>query len=154
MNDSEVAVDVAAVRFDAAFPDLRTFPGEMGAIATLLSPDGVRLAVRLPGGEVRAERLSGQDLVLTYAHLAAGKGTPWPLADGMVETDGEQVAAPGDPPLVGALDDFRRTLGSLVADLFAAIESAGLDPVHTVRQYLGPRAGLDVEDVHEGICGA
>jgi len=154
MDDSQVAVDVATVRFDAAFADLRAFPSQMGAIATLLSPDGVRLELRLPGGEVREERVLGQELVLTYAHLAAGTGAPWPLADGRAETDGEQVAAPGDPPLVGRQADFERTLGALVADLFAAIEAAGLDPVHAVQRYLGPRAGLDVENVYEEVCGA
>lgn len=149
---NEVAVDVATVQFDARFPDLDAFPGDMGAIATLLSPDGVRLDLEYPDGSTRTEETSGQDLVMAYALLAAGKGTPWPLGGGRAETDGRQVAAPGDPPFVGTVDEFERSLGGPVAALFEAIDDAGLDPVHTVRSYLGPRAGLDVEDVYDAVC--
>ena len=149
----EIAVDIASVRFDPRFPDLEAFPGDMGVIATLLSPDGVRVDVELSGGETRTEQASGQDLVMAYATLADGRSTPWPLGGGRAETDGRQVAAPGDPPLVGTLPDVLQALGELVAALFGAIDDAGLDPVHAVGAYLGPRAGLDVEDVYEDLCG-
>jgi hypothetical protein len=150
----EIAVDVASVGFDPRFPDLEAFPGDMGAIATLLSPDGVRLDVELPGGETRTEQTSGQDLVMAYALLADGRSAPWPPGGGRAETDGRQVAAPGDPPVVGTLPDVLQALGELVAALFEALEDAGLDPVHAVGAYLGPRSGLDVESVYEDVCGS
>lgn len=153
MDEPAAAVDVSTVQFDATFPDLETFPGEMGAIATLLSPDGVRLELRLPGGDPVEERASGRDLLFTYAYLAEGRRVPWFLGDEFVEVDGSRVLAPGDPPLSGDAADFRRTLGALAADLFRALENAGLDPVHTTQQYLGPRPGLDAEEVYEWVTG-
>ena len=154
MNPPETGVDVSTAEFTPRFPDLEAFPGDLGVIATLLSPDGVRLTVALPGGETRTAAVSGQDLVLNYAHLSAGEPTPWLLGEGLAETDGETVVAPGDPPLVGTVDDFRRSLGTLVAALFHAVEATGLDPVHATRQYLTPHDGLDVGEVYGRVTGA
>lgn len=153
MEVPETGVAVSIVQFSARFPDLEAFPGDLGVIATLLSPDGVRLTVAFPGDDTRTVAVSGQDLVLTYAHLSGGDPVPWLLGDGLAETDGETVVAPGDPPVVGSTDDFRRSLGTLVARLFRAVEAAGLDPVHATGQYLTPHDGLDVEAVYERTGG-
>lgn len=146
-------VDVSTVQFSATFPDLAACPGDLGVVATLLSPDGVRLAVGLPGDETRETTVSGQDLVLTYVHLSNGEPAPWLLGGGLVETQGERLVAPGDPPLVGTTTDFRRSLGTLVGQLFRAVEGAGLDPVHATRQYLTPHDDLDVAAVYEQTGG-
>lgn len=153
MDTPEIGVDISTTQFSPGFPELETFPGDMGVIATLLSPDGIQLTVILPGGETRTVAVSGQDLVLNYTHLSTGEPTPWLLGDELAETDGETVVTPGDPPLVGTIDDFRRSLGTLVAALFRAIESAGLDPVHATQKYVKPHDGLDVDEVYERVTG-
>lgn len=153
MQEPDAAVDVSTVRLAASFPEFAASPGEFAVLATLLSPEGVRVDVRLPGGEARDVRTSGRDLLCSYALLAAGRPAPWCLGDGMAETDGDRVLAPGTPPLVGSAADFRRTLGTLVAELFGAIEAAGADPVATVERCLGPGVDVDVAAVYDDVVG-
>lgn len=153
MAEPDAAVDISTVRLTGRFPALDEFSGGFAALATLLGPAGVRVTVALPGGGVRQATTSGQSLLWCYAGLAAGESVPWCLGGGLAETDGDRARAPGSPPLVGSLADFRRTLGTLVAALFGGLEAAGADPVPAVETCLGPGVDIDVRAVHDRVRG-
>lgn len=153
MDRPDATVDISTVALTAEFPDIADFPGEFAALTTVLSPEGVRVDLALPGGEVRERRTSGRELLCTYAALADGESTPWCLGKGIATTDGDRFYAPGEPPLTGTAADGVRALGGLVADLFAALDEAGADTVPAVERCLGPGVDVDVAAIYDRLGG-